>query len=525
MSSHNPATTSTSSSTPPHNNTKLPTTTATVVTHPFTSTLHYLEFLLRLSKAALTLLFILTLSLLAFSSSTSSSSPSPHLFSLSSTSSSPSSTSPPLCRSNLSGPTPSPSPTLPRHLLFSLSSSSSSWPHRHLFSLLWWSPLTTPALVWLDRPLDAGAPHLPGPQARVSPGPTVQKSSDRIARILKDSFEAGAGAGAGAGEEVRWYVMGDDDTVFFPENVAGVLGKYDHRGMYYIGSNSESVEQDVMHGYGTAFGGGGFALSYGLACELVRILDACIARYHHYYGSDEKVSACVGELGVPLTREPGFHQLDIRGDPYGLLAAHPVAPLVSLHHLDSVKPLFPGLSQVDSLKKLMQSYKADPGLTLQQSICYDHKRKWSVSISWGYTAQLYPSLISSRVLSTPLQTFRTWRSQSDGPFVFNTRPFKDDPCERPIIYYLDQVQDVGDGKTLSVYKRAAATDGGGTCKQLTYKYAMSVEKITVTATKSSPDMWSKAPRRQCCEITNSWTLNSNMKVKIRSCKPRETMSI
>jgi len=30
-------------------------------------------------------------------------------------------------------------------------------------------------------------------------------------------------------------------------------------------------------------------------------------------------------------------QVDIRGDAYGMLAAHPVAPLVSLHHLDHIQ--------------------------------------------------------------------------------------------------------------------------------------------------------------------------------------------
>ena len=53
---------------------------------------------------------------------------------------------------------------------------------------------------------------------------------------------------------VRWFVMGDDDTVFFTENLVSVLAKYDHRQMYYIGANSESVEQDVMHAYGMAYG-------------------------------------------------------------------------------------------------------------------------------------------------------------------------------------------------------------------------------------------------------------------------------
>ncbi|KAI3784508.1 hypothetical protein L1987_43607 [Smallanthus sonchifolius] len=54
--------------------------------------------------------------------------------------------------------------------------------------------------------------------------------------------------------------MGDDDTVIFADNLVSVLSKYDHRQMYYVGGSSESVEQDVMHSYDRAFGGGGFAV-------------------------------------------------------------------------------------------------------------------------------------------------------------------------------------------------------------------------------------------------------------------------
>lgn len=106
--------------------------------------------------------------------------------------------------------------------------------------------------------------------------------------------------------------MGDDDTVFFVENLVSVLGKYDHTQMYYIGSNSESVEQDLIHSYATAYGGGGYAISYPLAAELVRILDGCVDRYDSLYGGDQKVQACVSEIGVPLTNEHGFHQVSLR---------------------------------------------------------------------------------------------------------------------------------------------------------------------------------------------------------------------
>jgi hypothetical protein len=89
--------------------------------------------------------------------------------------------------------------------------------------------------------------------------------------------------------------MGDDDTVFFPDNLVAVLRKYDHRDMYYVGAPSESAEQDAMHSYGMAFGGGGFAVSYAAAAELARVMDGYLDRYRRFYGSDddERVHACL----------------------------------------------------------------------------------------------------------------------------------------------------------------------------------------------------------------------------------------
>lgn len=108
----------------------------------------------------------------------------------------------------------------------------------------------------------------------------------------------------------RWVVMGDDDTVFFPENLVRVLRKYDHKQFYYIGAPSESHLQNLhQFSYGMAYGGGGFAISYPLAKVLEKMQDLCIERYSDLYGSDDRIHACMAELGVPLTREAGFHQV------------------------------------------------------------------------------------------------------------------------------------------------------------------------------------------------------------------------
>ncbi|XP_061360930.1 uncharacterized protein LOC133304871 [Gastrolobium bilobum] len=418
-------------------------------------------------------------------------------------------------------------PTNISHILFGIGGSAVTWHKRRHYSELWWQPGVTRGFVWLEqKPPENETWPENSPPYRVS-GDTSSfkytcwygsRSAIRIARIVKESFELGL-------DNVRWFVMGDDDTVFFPDNLVTVLSKYDHNQMYYVGGNSESVEQDVIHFYTMAYGGGGFAISYPLAAELVKILDGCIDRYAQFYGSDQKIQSCISEIGVQITKELGFHQVDIRGNPYGLLAAHPVAPLVSLHHLDYVDPMFPNMNRVDSAKKLVTAaYKTDPGRTLQRSFCYDLRRNWSVSVSWGYSVELYPFLPTAKELETTFGTFKTWRSWKNGPFTFNTRPVRNDPCEKPLVYFLDRVDNVGGGQTRSRYRRYVDVSGKE-CEGVEYTTALAVPYVDVYASHFMQHLWKKAPRRQCCEIINGGDgVNDVIEVKIRGCNRFESVT-
>ncbi|GKV05887.1 hypothetical protein SLEP1_g17839 [Rubroshorea leprosula] len=407
------------------------------------------------------------------------------------------------------------------HIVFGISSSVEKWNNRCHYNELWWRPNITRGFVWLDKkPLENESWPETSPPYRISADTSRFKytcsygsrSALRIARIVKETFELGM-------DNVRWFVMGDDDTVFFLKNLVMVLQKYDHNQMYYIGANSESVEQDVIHSYTMAYGGGGFAISYPLAAELVTILDGCIDRYASSYGSDQKVDGCMREIGVTLTKELGFHQIDIRGNPYGLLAAHPLAPLVSLHHLDYVESIFPGMDQIDSLKRLINAYQVDPGRTLQRSFCYDLNRNWSVSVSWGYTVQLYPSLVTAKELDTTLLTFQTWRTWKNEPFVFNTRPMSQDPCQKPVLFFLESVENVGENRSLTRYRRNIEKVE---CNGPEYAPLLATEFLNVSASTLNPKIWKMAPRRQCCDVINGG--KGDFQVKIRSCNPFESVT-
>ena len=166
-------------------------------------------------------------------------------------------------------------------------------------------------VVWVDKPVRRHRRNEVLPEVRIS-GNTSRfpytnrrgrRSALRISRVVSETLRLGL-------KDVRWFVMGDDDTVFVVENLVRVLDKYDHRQMYYVGSSSESHVQNIAFSYGMAYGGGGFAISYPLAKALEKMQDRCLKRYPGLYGSDDRIQACMAELGLPLTREPGFHQVN-----------------------------------------------------------------------------------------------------------------------------------------------------------------------------------------------------------------------
>ncbi|KAJ0974833.1 hypothetical protein J5N97_016798 [Dioscorea zingiberensis] len=235
-------------------------------------------------------------------------------------------------------------PTALRHLLFGIASSSKSLPRRLPYLRLWFHPSQINAIVFLDAP----PPPLPlspsDPPIAVSSDssrfpytfPGGLRSAIRVARIAKELVDRDL-------PDIRWIVLGDDDTIFFPQNLLATLRKYDWTKWYYVGARSESVGQNAKHW----------------------------------------VYACLVELGVELTYEPGFHQVDLRGNLFGLLSAHPLTPLVSLHHVDNIDPIFPGMNRSEALKHLFEAVKVDSGRVLQQSICYDGSKERTISVSMG----------------------------------------------------------------------------------------------------------------------------------------------
>lgn len=323
-------------------------------------------------------------------------------------------------------------------------------------------------------------------------------------------------------EEVRWYVFGYDNTMFVPENLAKTLSKYDHTSWYYIGANSEIYHQNSKFGHDMAFGGGGFALSSSLANVLAKNFDSCIERYPHLYGGDSRIHACVLELGVRLTHEPGFHQFDVKGNALGILASHSTRPLVSLHHVPHIDPIFPNSTTFTAFRHLFSAVEVDPLRILQLSVCYDRWYSWTISVSWGYTVQIEGRHLYLRDV---LKTQETWKPSGGlaSVYTFNTREVHPDPCQRPVTFFMEHVSSSpGDETIKSVYKQAYEN-----CTYDPISSPRKLEEIRVFSTRLDPDIRQlKAPRRQCCDILpTSSTGGKVMEIGIRECKEDEFIYI
>lgn len=197
-----------------------------------------------------------------------------------------------------------------QHIVFGIAGSSQLWKRRKEYIRLWWRPNEMRGHVWLEEQVveEHGDELLPPTMISGDisyfryTNPIGHPSGLRISRIIKESFRLGL-------SDVRWFVLCDDDTIFNVNNLVDVLSKYNSSEMIYIGSPSESHSANTYFSHSMAYGGAGIAISHPLAKALYEILDECIERYPGLYGSDDRLHACITELGIPLTREHGFHQV------------------------------------------------------------------------------------------------------------------------------------------------------------------------------------------------------------------------
>ncbi|GAB4857418.1 hypothetical protein Ancab_015327 [Ancistrocladus abbreviatus] len=209
---------------------------------------------------------------------------------------------------------------------------------------------------------------------------------------------------------------------------------------------------------------------------------------------------------------------DVYGNLFGLLAAHPVTPFVTMHHLDVVEPIFPDVTRVEALQRLAIPMRIDSAGLMQQSICYDTARKWTVSVSWGFAVQIVRGILSPREMEMPTRTFLNWYKRADyTAYAFNTRPVARNPCQKPFVFYMSSLRLYSRmNRTVGQYERHRVPHP--VCK---WNIADPSTIQTIVVNKApDPHLWDRSPRRNCCRILNSRKSNS-MVIDVGVCNEGE----
>nr|GLL43349.1 uncharacterized protein LOC109154415 [Ipomoea trifida] len=416
------------------------------------------------------------------------------------------------------------SPTNISHLLFGLIGSEKAWHFRKAYAESWWRPGVTRGYLYLDvAPTGDLLPWSPAsPPYRVSDdiNQMVQETkhvAPIMARMVHGIMEVFRERHAG----VRWVVMGDDDSVFFVENMVDVLATYDHTKYYYFGGQSEFVMSNYWFSFNQGFGGAGFILSYPLAEALSNDMDSCLRRYADVISADQITMLCIADLGVNFSPLKGIHQIDLHGDLSGFLSSHPKFPLLSLHHLDTVEPIFPAMDRFQSAKHLLRSADHDQTRMLQQTICYHRQSNWSVSVSWGYSVHIYEKIHRRSYLQMPIETFQPWAAdQHHRPlYMFNTRLPSKDPCEAPHVLFLKTVNRTEEDGVVMTYLRSSER-GLPACSFSGNHSAAYVSRIEVYSPSTKrPEM----DKCECCDVIHS-DGEEGLKVKYRNCLLTEVIA-
>ncbi|XP_051142040.1 uncharacterized protein LOC127258978 [Andrographis paniculata] len=415
-----------------------------------------------------------------------------------------------------------PAPTNLSHLVFGLLGSEKAWRYRKNYIESWWRANVTRGFLFLDS---APAPDLlpwpaTSPPYRISDElPEFANLSEirpkRMVHGIKEVLRE-----VGDEKELRWVIMGDDDSIFFVDNMVDVLSKYDHTRYHYIGGQSEYLMSNFWFSFDQGYGGAGIILSYPLAKALAGDMENCLRRYVFLNSADNTTRNCIADIGVNVSPYKGNHQVDLHGDISGFLSAHPVAPVTSLHHFDVVEPIFPAKDRFEATRHLMTAAEADQSRLLQQTVCYSRERNWSLSVSWGYSAQIYERIMPRSYLQIPVETFTPWLDvPSPVKYMFQTRKASGSPCRDPHMFFYAALEKRLETKGIVTRYSRAGPRGLGPCLSSGNHSADSIDSI---------DLWSPATKRtkvdrcECCDVVR--IEGKRAEIKLRKCRRGEVIA-
>jgi len=293
------------------------------------------------------------------------------------------------------------------------------WAHnyRRIFSQ-WGADM--PYVYWVSNFTEGVPPRKP--HAIALPVPSIH---DRYGLMLGTGYRV-------APASVRWFMTVDEDTFLFVENLLDVLAHYDPAQPWYIGDISEDA-QGLDWYTRMAYGGGGAVFSRPVVEALMGNHDYnltnCNARYERISTGDERLSRCIGDLGVSLTRHAGFHQVDVRGDLRHVLQyVYSTAPLVSLHHVYSSWPIFlSDTTPLDAMDRLLASYRTHRHVhDLFLALHFSHLPVVGITVALnvGYSVRVWQNMIPSGLFTkiVPEFGFSPWQPRLGFGYSFDAAP-------------------------------------------------------------------------------------------------------
>ncbi|KAI8905174.1 hypothetical protein EDD86DRAFT_182583, partial [Gorgonomyces haynaldii] len=141
-----------------------------------------------------------------------------------------------------------------------------------------------------------------------------------------------------------WYVMIDDDTYVFMDNLDERLSQFDPSQPIYIGSANvfQGCDGVTRFGDGPAFahGGSGIIVSKGAVQKILPILDKCIVKYKDCWAGDIRLGLCLRDAGILITGDHTFNR-DPPHRKYGF-TIDPCDRPSTFHHLlvDQIQSLY-----------------------------------------------------------------------------------------------------------------------------------------------------------------------------------------
>ncbi|KAJ3411057.1 hypothetical protein HDV05_002848 [Chytridiales sp. JEL 0842] len=137
--------------------------------------------------------------------------------------------------------------------------------------------------------------------------------------------------------DADWYLMIDDDTYVFMENLEFHLQNFDPKEKYYIGTRNMFRGCDGIQQFGEgplfAHGGSGIVMSRAAVEAVLPLMDRCIVKYKDCWAGDVRLALCFRDAGISVYTQNHMHFTSEPPNAYYNYSYPPCTLPSTFHHL------------------------------------------------------------------------------------------------------------------------------------------------------------------------------------------------